>query len=198
MPSRKMYVLAGVLALATTLRAVAPGTTSSQFVSPVVVATTMIHYAATGEAILDLMVLWRGSPGWFIKGAGRTSGGIGSRNVRGQQDIAFAQATYGDLTVTVKRDVRSGKVWVQNEEVVLGDANVILVDDVDTNLRIVGTRRIDPQLLEVALPGDRTQDFIRRAPELFMYLRCDTRLEGKPAELQQMMSTVCRLSQPEP
>src|SRR5215212_6885277 len=100
------------------------GTSGSQFVSPVVVATTMIHYAANGEAILDLMVLWRGSPAWFIKGGGRESAGIGSRDVPGQQDIAFVEATYGDLTVSVKRDTRSGRVWVQDAEVVLGDANV--------------------------------------------------------------------------
>jgi hypothetical protein len=44
-------------------------------VSPSVLASEMSVVDANGRGRLELLILWRGSPGWFQKGGGGGSGG---------------------------------------------------------------------------------------------------------------------------
>src|SRR5688572_4741943 len=63
---------------------------TSQIVSATVVATTMVR-TIDGVSSLNLMVLWRGSNGWFLKSGARGSGG------RGSQRTLTARATFAGL-----------------------------------------------------------------------------------------------------
>src|SRR5687767_5006800 len=57
-------------------------------VSLTVLATEMCVVDAAGRGTLELLVLWRGSPGWFGKGAGGASGGGGGGSMgAGSRDM---------------------------------------------------------------------------------------------------------------
>src|SRR5918993_4787808 len=72
-----------------------PGRTATQSatqpISPVAVMTWVTRYGSDGVHTLDLLVVWRGNPGWFVRGSQRASSGGGSGDT-------FRQTfRYGDL-----------------------------------------------------------------------------------------------------
>ena len=150
-------------------------------VSPAVVATSISAHWQDGTAELRLIVLWRGTPGWF-SGRGRSGGstwGAGSSGPPGgagavRPKAVIERAFFGDLALEVQFNAEARTARVQGVELSLQDANVILVDDVDSpgGLTIVGTRRIDLQVS--GPPPVRIEPFLRNSPELMEFLRCDT------------------------
>src|SRR6185369_11217154 len=54
------------------------GTSTSRVASPTVVASWMSHENYVDGKATTLLVLWRGTPGWFTKGGGGSSGSGGS------------------------------------------------------------------------------------------------------------------------
>ena len=100
------------------------GSSGTRIMSPTVVAT----WATRGNPVagserrlspqtLALLVLWRGTPGWFSKGTGRSQSSGGSVTT-------FATTVrYGDLALDLSLDYQSRKAQVQGKEVALGDAN---------------------------------------------------------------------------
>ena len=52
----------------------------------------------------------------------------------------------GGITLTVRFDPGGRRVWIQDKEIALEDANVVLVDGVDSPAgpQVVRTLRIDP------------------------------------------------------
>ena len=116
-------------------------------VSPSVMATQMASVDAAGRGTLQLLVLWRGSPGWFIKG-----GGASQWRRRIQADPGRARSyshwiSQGGVNLSLRFDPAARKVWIQDTEIALDDANVMLVDGVDSPAgpQVVRTLRIDPE-----------------------------------------------------
>lgn len=140
---------------------------TSRPVSATVVATTMVR-TIDGASALNLMVLWRGSNGWFLKSGARGSGGGGG----GSQQTLTARATFGDLDLLAELDLQPRAVRIQGKPATLkpADANVILVDGVEgPDLRVVSTLKIDP-----ALASDREiEPLFKRSPEVLAFLQCD-------------------------
>ena len=189
-----------------------PGNTSRQFgtqsntgqvVSSVVLASYVARVWGDDTRTLQMLVLWRGNPGWFARVA--ESGGSGG----GDERRYHSTIRRGDLQLQAEFDTETRLVTISQAPLValspstttqtatikstqinLGDRNVILVDDVDDakGPQIVGAVRIDPTLP----PGRRPlpiDEILRRSPEIVSFLRCDTRMP-EPL-LQQMVDIVC-------
>lgn len=139
----------------------------------------------SGPATLELMVLWRGEPGWFMKGGQQSSSGGGDDN--GHVNVRLEQA---GVVLEVNLDRQSGMAHIGGREVVLGDANVILVDDVDMpgGLHVAGTQSVDPRT--EALP-DGIYTVLRGAPDLIPFLRCEARLPDAGGVMQQVLGASC-------
>jgi hypothetical protein len=179
-------------------------------VSPSVMATDMCVVDAAGRGTLELLILWRGSPGWFRKSAGAASGGGQSGSMGGGPSpmIRSEWMSQGGINLTVRFDPAARKVWIQDKELALDEANVVLVDGVDSQEgpHVVRTLRIDPEYqttLDV-LPGGPmgrgprmrpqavpAQTFIRRSPELVQFLQCDMSVPGLQPYEQQVFDMWC-------
>jgi hypothetical protein len=144
-------------------------TIGSRILSPTAVVTWLAELRNGGGAQLDLLVIWRGNPGWFLRGnrSGSTTG-TGS--------ALTAEETFGDVVLKVRLEPDKRRAWVQNTEVSLRNGeNVILVDRVDTpdEVTIVGTRAIDSHIPEVPVRVERMPGITK---DLVDFLRCDLRL----------------------
>ena len=133
-------------------------------ISPVVVASWFTERAANGREQLQLLVLWRGTPGWFMGGGQDKSSTLYPANV------STRRMTYGRVTLTLDYDWRKRVAVVNGETITLGDHNVLFVDDVDAAPRIVDRLRIDP-----AMPGSSAQIgvVLQRVPQVMSFLKCD-------------------------
>jgi hypothetical protein len=162
-----------------------PGALSSGngILSAAVAGGWLTHVDGNGAGVLDLLVLWRGSPGWPLgqSSGGGSSGGAPFSTRRGMT------VRYGGRSFYAAFDTSPRSYQIENEIKPLGDANVVFVDDVDSagGLRVVKTLRVDPSI------PDRTRIdlVIARSPELIAYLRCDTKLPD--AQQQMMMDMLC-------
>jgi hypothetical protein len=136
---------------------------------------------------LNLMVLWRGSNGWFLKSGARGSGGGGT------QRTLTARATFGGLDLLAELDFQPREARIQGKPVVLkpADANVILVDGVEgPDLRVASTLKIDP-----AMASDREiEPLFKRSPEVLAFLQCDQK--SASASVQMMTDRSCQGSSP--
>src|SRR5262249_46073463 len=137
----------------------------------VVVSWMATFQADTGAAHLDLMVLWRGQPGWYTKGRGHGGSGGGAPNPK----VRTPSIQYGTVSHTLAFDSTSRVVRGDRQDVKLGDDNVVLVDDADRSsgaVKIVGTKKVDADM-----PSTRGIEIvIRKAPELHPFLRCDAKM----------------------
>jgi len=149
-------------------------TNASRPLSATVVSTFVTH---NGE--LALLVLWRGSPGWFSGGGGNRSSGGGSSSA-GQEFGSFSM-TYAGKTFAVDLNYTTRVARVLEQDISMADTNVVLVDFVDapSGARIVGRHLVDPKLPEAAISGPRTVANdpaiigIRRSPEAKAFLQCE-------------------------
>jgi hypothetical protein len=176
--------------------------------SPSVMATDLASIDASGRGTLQLLILWRGTPGWFMRGSGASSSGGGGSAGGGSSMVFSHWISQGGVNLNLRFDPAARKVWIQDAEIALSDANVVLVDDVDSPAgpHVVRTLRIDPEFETTmepppyATPGRGpqmrprpvpVQMFIRRSPELIEFLQCDAPLPGlKPYE-QKMFDSMC-------
>ena len=197
--SVQSLLLLGVLA-SVSLHAQAPPrpaswtSTGSRVMSPAVATTWIAEHGQAGARELELLVLWRGRSGWFLEGG--HNGGSGSSTWEvvsaggsgGSRETVEQQVFLGGLTLNLRFDRLTRTAWVQDREVSLQNANVILVDRVDSRegLTVVGTREIDPQLSGVPV---RIEQVLRRSSELVAFLRCDASLPDPLA--QEMVRMVC-------
>jgi hypothetical protein len=148
-----------------------------------------------GTGSLDLLVLWRGTPGWFARGG--SSGGGGAHGGFGQWQ-GTRWMTYGDVTLTMEFtskskdfDPASTVVKILDLEIPLRDTNVILIDGADSGMPIiVGTRYIGPRFTG----ADAVAATVKRTPELFEFVRCDVTLPD--AAIQAMMALICGQMRP--
>ena len=159
-------------------------------VSPAVVATFVWRSQPPGSPELQLLVLWRGTPGWFMRGPnGYTQSGSGQAGVdESGPGVVVEHWSYAGTRLDLEFDPSKRAARVQDHEIALGSANVILVDDVDgeTGSKIAGSLQVD------ALFRDEPAEIeviIRRNPELYDFLRCDAKLPD--AKSQPMFDSRC-------
>ena len=166
----------------------------SRIVSPSVVATAIFQGRQGGDADVRLVVLWRGTPGWFL--GGRQSGSWaagGSSHVGGPstdvEGIVVHRFSFADRHFEVRLDLRAQNVELAGQVVPLGEGRAVLVDDVDgpggpvvIGVRPIGTR--------ASGEPPRIEPLIRESPELADYLRCHQTLENP--QLQALVAGTCR------
>ena len=148
---------------------------SSRPLSATVVGT---YVARDGE--LTLLVLWRGSPGWYSGGGGNSSSGGGGGSAGGREVGSFSM-TFSGRTLSIDFDYTARVARLLEQEISLADTNVVLVDEVDgsSGAHIVGRLWVEPKLPETDSSRPRTIEddpaitAIRRAPEAGAFLQCD-------------------------
>ena len=196
----RRFLLLGVLA-SVSLHAQAPprlpswDSSGSRVVSPAVAATLITKHWQSGDGELKLLVLWRGSPGWFLEGGqdsrsgSSTWGGTSAGGPGGSSGTVDHQVLLGGLTLNLQFNRRTRTARVQDTEVSLQNANVILVDRVDSGdaLMVVGTRWIDPQISGAPV---RIEQVLGRSSELVAFLRCNSNLPDPL--VRGMVQMICR------
>src|SRR5688500_11061362 len=163
----------------------------SRLVSPAVVATWIARTEPRGLPELELLVLWRGTPGWHLRAA--TSGGtsrVSSQSGGGGHEggLHVHHLSFGGIDLSLEFDQRKRVARMQGKVVELASANVILVDEVDGAYgpRIERTLQVDPAFPESPA---RVEEIVRRSPELFSFLRCDAKLQDP--KMQPMIDAIC-------
>ena len=152
-------------------------------ISPAVMATSFGTQLAGDPVRLQLLVLWRGTPGWFLEGGGSRGGsGGGSRSVRSET------LKYGGLWLTVSHDSIKRIAHIQDKPVDLQDDNVIFVDDVDAPAgpRVTGTMRLGPDMTGTAV---QLGDLLSPSPRVVEFLRCDAK--SPSGRGQAMLDSLC-------
>jgi hypothetical protein len=175
------------------------GFSTSKMASPAVVASWRTHENYADGSSTTLLVLWRGTPGWFVARGGASSGAgsSGGGSFSSSSSYAYEYITYGGRTCTMEFDDNRKIVKLLNQEISLKDTNVVLVDFVDSPERtaIVGYRWVEPEppappLVNGAI-ADPIAGVIMRSPELYEYLRCD--LKVADPLMNAMMPMICGL-----
>jgi len=169
-----------------------PTAASHVALSPAVVGYWQTHDNADGTGSLDLLILWRGTPGWFLRANASSGGGIGGGGGFGHWTMNHT-VTYGDITLTFELNSSSADfdpattvAKILGTEIPLRDTNVVLIDGVDSGApTIVGTQHVDP----VFAGRDPIVAIVKRSPDLFEFMRCDVTLPD--SDQQAMMSFLC-------
>ena len=155
---------------------------SSVPVSATVYATTLVTNVDGGRS-LNLLVLWRGTADWFVKGGSGGGGGGG-----GSTSVVRAVVRRGGLDLNVELQRQPRLVRIQSKEVSLqpADANVILVDQVDApELKVAATFRIQPTMTD-----DRDLvPLLKQSPEIVKFLQCH--LKSANASVQMLADRTC-------
>ena len=141
---------------------------STQPVSPAALMTWATRYGHDEVHTLDLIVIWKGSPDWYMRSGPRGGSSGGSR------DAFHATIRYGGLELQLGLESSKRIATVQGNPIELGDANVILVDDVDgpQGPQIAGKLRIDPPVPSVD-GNAHVVEILRRSQEIVSFLGCD-------------------------
>ena len=175
-------------------------TSTSRIASPTVVASWTSHENHSDGSAATLLVLWRGTPGWFAKGGrGAGSGGGGWAGGAGagrRESYAYEYVSHGGLTFMMEFDYEKAIAKILNQEISLKETNVLLVDFVDstTGPAMVGYRWIEPAPADQSTGADPIVAIIKRTPELFEFLRCDLTLSD-PLQ-NAMVSRICAQMRP--
>lgn len=146
------------------------GIAGSGVLSPSVVASYQgSGNMPTGPLTIDLLVLWRGSPGWFDVRTSTVGGG-------GSDGVHLVKVA--SRTLEIQFDSRARTVQVEGQVVALQQNNVLLLDEVDSpsGAKVAGVLRVDVTLSAGGGPNvDPIDAMVQQAPELVKYLRCDAR-----------------------
>jgi hypothetical protein len=148
---------------------------STQPISPVAVVS-WVSVSGSGGMLLDLAVVWRGSPGWFmVNSHGGSSGGSGGGSGAGYRTAQ----RYGNVEVGFTLKDSPLIVTIGNNSIDLGDHNVVLVDGVDdpSGPKILKSLRIDPEFSN----RRELEAVLGRSAEVVSFLRCDVKLDN-PAQ----------------
>jgi hypothetical protein len=184
-----------------------PEPTSCQFdiVSATVVMVNCGHRAGDDE-ILDVLIAWRGKPGWFQRrlGAGRSGGGgrrtfpvgINGQARTGLKGNVSQYAIYNDITTSFDADFDAGILVVDGATVELKGLNAIFIDEVERAVprRISQTAWIEPS---IPLGGDANLILARRSRELRDFLQCEVAIP-QASMPQPPVITVCEKLQQRP
>lgn len=99
---------------------------------------------------LELLVLWRGTPGWFARGGSGSSGGGGSGGGAWSQRF-----TEGGYSFEITGDSNARTANILGKTIDLSKGNAVLIDGVDApeGPQIVGTLLVDTRLPDGAGPN---------------------------------------------
>ena len=180
----------GVAAPASERQSVSRGggsSSTSRPLSSTVFASWSLQWSNADGSTMVLLVLWRGSPGWFARGAsgGGAGGGAASSAAGGSGgNYSYQWLSQGGLTVSIEFDRERKIVKLLDREVDLTRSNVVLVDRVDASdgPTIAGTRWVEPAS-DGAPAADEIEATIKRSPELFDYLQCHIPPPPPPAPI---------------
>jgi len=175
-------------------------TSTSRVASPAVVASWVSH-ENDDDSVTTLLVLWRGTPGWFARSDGSRSSAGGSAWGSSLGSGASGSYSYeyvrrGGLTLTMEFDYDKQIVKMLDQQISLKQTNVVLVDFVDSTAgpTIVGYRWVDPPPSTPPLSLDAIAAVVKRTPELFDYLRCDS--STSDPLIDQMTPVICGQMRP--
>jgi len=142
----------------------------SSSVSPSVVAMYVGERVEPGMERLQLLVLWRGEPGWYARTGGGASGGSGG-TADGGVRVRHSQ---GGVELEATVDARTESVTVAGQTFDLRRSNVILVDGTGGQPTVVGTLGV--QTLVAVPPAAAHLERIVNVfalPDIKAFLRCD-------------------------
>lgn len=157
-------LLAAVVAVAQEPKSLPPLVEQNRPVSPSVVGTLLLRANA-----VELILLWRGRPGWYL-GTRKLSGGEG-----GPAGTRHGEIAYGNTTLRYLYQPGKRTLDVQGVRIVLtGRENVVLVDHVDeTPASVV----VDVDTATGQLDASTTLGaFLGTSKKAGPFLRCDTGL----------------------
>jgi hypothetical protein len=174
------------------------GTSGSRGVSRSTVAAIWSHEAPDHTLVLELLVLMRGSPGWYTaSGPGRNGFNF---SIAGAHSTNHTFATTGGLTVALDSDssspnkkltVTATLTTVFDQLLAPDSFNVVLVDGADTTTPIVQTELVDVRLEG---EGDALTRAIRNTPDLLNFIQCDVAPTPLPADADARMRLVQTMS----
>jgi hypothetical protein len=169
-----------------------PGATAhgSGDLSASVKATWTAEGPPNGPWTLSLLVLWRGSPGWWLDPGAAAS--MASDHPRGQPLSVMHSVALNDRTWEMRLDPRTRTFQLQKQRVDIGNTNIVFIDGIDTaeGPRIVGGLALDLQFTDTPV----SPFFIKQSPELFAFLQCDKPLPEP--ERQPMVERLCAEMRP--
>ncbi|HEY4229712.1 MAG TPA: hypothetical protein VGO79_06050 [Thermoanaerobaculia bacterium] len=155
------------------------GDSGSMAVSPAVVATWFATHAGDAPSELQLLVLWRGAPGWLVKpekeGSSKSQAGSSHASGGRAPERATQRLEMAGVVLEVELDIAKRHARVGPHEIELGESNVVLIDGVDeeAGFRLAGLLRVDP-----AFPSSPDlAPVLARSAEVVAFLRCETSLE---------------------
>ena len=162
-------------------------------VSPSVMATDMCVVDAAGRGTLELLILWRGSPGWFRR-ATAVARAAAVRRIHGggpSPMIRSAWVSQGGVSLSVRFDPRRGRSgsrtrrsrWTTRTS--CSSMASTRRRDRRSCARFASIPNIRPRWIRRLVAGwgagrrcvrsPCRSDFIRRSPELVEFLQCDIR-----------------------
>ena len=153
---------------------------ATSVISPVVVGQWFAN-RLNGKEILELLVLWRGTPGWF-----RQPGGVGDSG--GDPGSHHTWLKYGVVDLSLDFDETTRRVTLQGRDrITLGTNNVLLIDEVDGPH---GPRIVDTFAIAGTMPGSVGQiaPLLRDSARIMAFLRCDA---GKDSPQWARLQTLC-------
>jgi hypothetical protein len=139
-------------------------TSGTQPISAVALVTWVSKQGRPNE--LDLAIVWRGRPGWFMEGQGSRESGGGTSTML-QQTITRGETSLSFRFVFLSRQL----TILDGPAIDLEDANVVLVDNVsDPRKTAVVMKLTIPSKLTG--PGELVPPF-GRSHEIFPFLQCE-------------------------
>ena len=177
--SRWIPIATSLIAVTAVAQTREPATCQSDIVSSTVVSSFCSHRQDTSE-LIDVVILWRGSAGWFQRGPSGQHGSGGS-TVMGPATKGHVvhHATYGDIAISFDADFDTKTIKLGGRTIGLERVNTIFVDRIQESAapRITVTGWTEPRL---PLGGDRNLMLARRSREVRDYLQCDIPMPAGP------------------
>ena len=157
----------------------------TRIISPVAAVTVITSGRSSVDRVLELVVLWRGSPGWFFKsdGSGTSGGGSGT--------TFSGTIRFGEVTLYLKFDFSTRVVSIDDgKPIAMKDANVLLVDGVDSPGGMSGFHTL--QVGSVIDDDRRIEPVLKSSARILEFLRCDVRLDdpGRDAAVQRICASI--------
>ncbi len=172
----RLFLVSCLLAVASLTSTSAQIVSSSRMSATMPVSDSVVAMYAgqpvePGMQRLQLLVLWRGEPGWFGRSGSR--GGSG-----GNGDFYSIRSEHGGVELQADIDFRTERITVLGQAFDLRTSNIILIDGVGGQPRVVGTLGVQAQVQVVNQTGTSFFSYLSalfEQPEIKTFLRCDQR-----------------------
>jgi hypothetical protein len=160
----------------------------SDIVSSTVVVTFCGHREGD-DTVLDLLIVWRGEPGWFQRRGPGPHGSSGSRlSGPGVKGVVSHSSFYGDVAIAFDANFDTRMATIARTTLRLDRVNTVVVDEVEAAGRVTATRWTEPAL---PLVGDWNLALAKRSSDFARDLQCDIPMPPPPPWPQVPILTVC-------